>query len=512
LIGTWLATRDDRRACALVVLAGAFYAIPLLLADRPYVDDLGRALYGQGSWTSAGRPLADLVMIILNFGTPIADLAPLTQLLAIAAICMSCMILYKWSEGLRIPPVLRAAACTLFLYNPFLLENLSYRYDSLTQALSVLVALLAVSFPAERPLRAAGFGAVLTFLSLCLYQVAVNISIGAAILLLVLSAERAEALASILRAVAIRFVAIAVGLAVYMLVAAPLSKSGFYSPYAERHAGLISLDLEGLGIAVANFRQAFDQIWRSFDAAQRAASIIPTGLAIGYCFILAGKTIGGPGSPWQRVLVAALILLAPLLLVVSVFGVQLALEHPVFYPRIYLGFGLLLVFVILFGLRGAVEAADLVPKRVARAISAALMALVLVPPAIPVITVGFAYGAAEAAQRDYEMLAANEVRRGLAVIGAEHPRIVINGTIDYAPPILPALKRYPILKDLVVRSLDNDWYWGPRLLLYYGASIDTNKPDRKAVLAAASTMPPDYVGAGLTLTQVEDVVVIGFDK
>lgn len=51
-----------------LVIASVLYVIPVILADRYYNDDLSRALYGARGWQKDGRPLGDVLMILLTGG------------------------------------------------------------------------------------------------------------------------------------------------------------------------------------------------------------------------------------------------------------------------------------------------------------------------------------------------------------------------------------------------------------------------------------------------------------
>ncbi len=65
------------------------YVLPVILADRPYIDDLGRSVLGYTWWGLNGRPLSDVVMIALSMGHPILDLSPLPLLLGITILSLT---------------------------------------------------------------------------------------------------------------------------------------------------------------------------------------------------------------------------------------------------------------------------------------------------------------------------------------------------------------------------------------------------------------------------------------
>jgi hypothetical protein len=72
-----------------VRLLGLFALLlyPILQADRPYNDDLKRALLGRASWDSNGRPLTTLLMRALQcYNHAMVDIAPLPQIGAIVVL------------------------------------------------------------------------------------------------------------------------------------------------------------------------------------------------------------------------------------------------------------------------------------------------------------------------------------------------------------------------------------------------------------------------------------------
>ena len=62
-------------ALFLLYLAGIF---AILRANRLYLDDLGRALYGYADWIESARPLSELMSFIFYLGPITVDASPLS--------------------------------------------------------------------------------------------------------------------------------------------------------------------------------------------------------------------------------------------------------------------------------------------------------------------------------------------------------------------------------------------------------------------------------------------------
>src|ERR1700747_2062740 len=79
------ASHNDRDVfMGLLALYGVIL-FPILRANRYYNDDLKRALIGRTGWDSNGRPLATLLMKLLQaYDHALIDISPLTQVGAVA--------------------------------------------------------------------------------------------------------------------------------------------------------------------------------------------------------------------------------------------------------------------------------------------------------------------------------------------------------------------------------------------------------------------------------------------
>ena len=68
-----LKSRLDRRFCVQLVsilIAGLMALLPVILFVHLYIDDYGRSSSGVFNWDRVGRPLADVVFYVVNYGRP----------------------------------------------------------------------------------------------------------------------------------------------------------------------------------------------------------------------------------------------------------------------------------------------------------------------------------------------------------------------------------------------------------------------------------------------------------
>lgn len=163
---------NDRIFISIFLGLAIIYTFPLLTHQSFFVDDLGRSLYGGLGWSGNGRPLSDFIFYIINFGTPIIDASPLPLMLGIVilALALSCI-----REKLFGDDYITASLCfMMILANPFFIENLSYRYDSLTMCMSVAISIISSYVAYQyKPINII-ISSILTIAFLSLYQAALN--------------------------------------------------------------------------------------------------------------------------------------------------------------------------------------------------------------------------------------------------------------------------------------------------------------------------------------------------
>lgn len=160
------------------LIAFIFY-YPILYASVYYADDVSRSYFGHFSWTSMGRPLADVVALayssISEMRKPvIVDVYPLSFFLTVFLVALS-SILIKMKIA-RLSPKLATPLSLIFIINPFQLENALYRFDSIGMFLAMLIICFVFYLKDHKSLWIPKF--LLLLFSLCLYQPLINLYFG----------------------------------------------------------------------------------------------------------------------------------------------------------------------------------------------------------------------------------------------------------------------------------------------------------------------------------------------
>lgn len=170
--------QKDRALFAALTVMYGIYVLPILLANRLYQDDLSRSLLGVTGWNNDARPLTEQIVIWLCGGSPINDIHPLPLLLSVLLLAYTVTLYakrYQLGDSHMFP-----AICIGFLViaNPFLLSNLSYRFDCFTMILALCATILPYVVPVKKALwKVFLFSLFMCLITLTTYQPACGIYI-----------------------------------------------------------------------------------------------------------------------------------------------------------------------------------------------------------------------------------------------------------------------------------------------------------------------------------------------
>lgn len=482
----------------------ALLLYPILHADRPYNDDLKRALLGRASWDSNGRPLTTLLMRAVQcYNHAMVDIAPLPQIGAI--------VLLAWA-GARLSrrftdasPWLAALLVFPLGAQPFFLENLSYQFDALSMALAVWLAVWPLLMPTTR--RGRGWGMASLFGALCLYQPAINVFLVLALAELVLTQAAAAEPTAGLRTLVRRAVQIAVAMAVYELLV------GMHiSGWVKRQAAPIH-DWRELPRIADNFVAFYGFVGRSFSGHWWAVFGILAMLLALAC-VMVGVRHARPRDPHrphvQRALLVALAFAMPWIAMVAALGPMLLLRAPEIQPRVLIGIGALLASGLLV-LRVALRPWTW-GDRACVAVAGAF--------ALGVGVIASAYGSAMADQQRFERHVAAHLADDLAAWPAATPirRLVVTGSTGFSPLADHVAGEFPLMRTLVPTYLDATHRFATSgwLMFYLPQWVDARHPllnqplDGDAALAARCTNAPDRVAVGYHLCVQGDTALVQF--
>ncbi|WP_280539127.1 glucosyltransferase domain-containing protein [Chromohalobacter sp. 11-W] len=420
---------------------------PIVAADRLYLDDIWRSMHGEPGWTSNARPLADVVMLTLNQGARVVELAPLPLWLGLASVATMLVALrqafVEFSDGHA------WLAMALLVLQPFFLQNLSYQFDALPMALAVSCAGLALAAGMKAsPGKGIMLSVIGLFASLCFYQAAVSVYFVLLAFHVLLSLATHGTL-QWRRHVGL-LAAGAVTLLGYKLI------SGWWL------AGGYSLSHSQMAAPATLPMHIFDNTLTFWRYATRALAGAPRwGLSVTALIALIGLILGTlcPAQakrplawPWRLLLMLVILLLLPL----GALGIMAALEDPLWRPRTFIGFGALCA--------GSLFCAVATCEHYGwRRLGASMLILVLGGATV----IAYAYGNAQGSQKAFEESVSRQLVDDLRRLEANGPLVVV-GTLPLSKSADNTAHAFPVVKKLMGSYLDNGYWWGYQNLYRLG--------------------------------------------
>ncbi|EIY1159279.1 glucosyltransferase domain-containing protein, partial [Enterobacter hormaechei] len=314
----------------IAYIAGLVYILPIIIAGRMFNDDIGRATEGYTKWGVNGRPLSDWIMEGLSFGFPISNLSPFTIIIALL-ITVLCGALLAEHFGVE-DKAKRNILALSFIISPFYLENLSYQFDSLPMALSLLFASLAFTIQGKfRPLAGCAFGTVLLIGTMCLYQPSINIYIILVCFAAILAGVNSES--GILITALYRAISLLVAQVIYSLAIVPAFIEGDYNT---NHSIMITEKPDPVGLLFSNIQAFYDRVSNSLDT---TACVIAVALVVLLSLIWMKSlfTRNTNKNKLNFALDKLTILIALPVIFICIAGPLLLLYKPVTNPRVLLG-------------------------------------------------------------------------------------------------------------------------------------------------------------------------------
>lgn len=155
------------------------YVLPIIWADRYYYDDLARAFMGEAGWNGDGRPLTELLMKVLCGGMPLVDISPLPLLLGISILAYVLALYAQKNMGENTHLLPQICALFFVIMNPFLLSNLSYKFDVLSMLMALSAVFLCYTLPeAWGKWRISLCSFLFCLMALSLYQAVIGAYLG----------------------------------------------------------------------------------------------------------------------------------------------------------------------------------------------------------------------------------------------------------------------------------------------------------------------------------------------
>lgn len=404
------------------ICISVIYSFPFLLSNHLFIDDMGRNLYGYG-WNNDGRFLATALMKLLSLGVVVTGIFPYSTILSCMAFFSSCYILTSQTSKFTQQTNLLIASTVFF--SPFILENISYRYDSLPMALSVLACSIPFIFY-KRNMSTFFLVSIPCLLFTCLtYQPSI-IAYPLCTLIIASAIAREKSKASIkFCLLTLGCFMVATGLYFSLINVAGIK---FYG-----HSASIATSFD---VISERFHVAWGYIRGSLNIPQKSLIIISSITAL-----LSVIFKSGIRGFTEKLLICCFIIIAfPLSVSLAVL-----LTNTNIVARVFLGFPFIVIFLLCMFNKSNEKAVR-------------TLSVIMFLSSLPMVS---AYSTALDDQYNFEK---NIVASAFYNIDTTGKTITSEGSLPYATSVQSKIKNFPIIGSLILVTMREGWPWGDQFL------------------------------------------------
>ncbi len=460
------------------------YIFPILLANRYYIDDLGRGLYGYSRWKLDGRPLANVLMQILNFGKPLLDLSPITQILSIFVLSIS--LTFYANKYFKKGSAFSVSVCLfLFVGSPFLIQNLSYKYDSVTMVLSLVSIILCFSIKMDSLFRKF-LGSLLVVADLSMYQASLGLFFILCVMEIIYNIyENNFHAKEVFSTLAFRIGQFLLGYLIYVKV---ILKNSNLDEYSQGHSGTLPFDAKSFYIFITNMKEFLSEI-------QIAVMSLPKFLIAFYLLVIFLFSFKVVVKSKYNIFASIVSIIAPFLCLIFTFIHVCVLHNPVFGPRVLLsfcGFMLFLSFCVYnsFG-KFSVYA--------------------FMPLVYFFFFLSYSYSNASAAQNRIDTFVASSIAYDESHYNGQFKTLSIIGTMPEAKQRKLIVKKLPMMDALIPIYMSDASCWGGELLKSFLIKEDQRDADA-ADFSFIKENKPFVVSQYYSLYAKKEKMIIVFNK
>jgi hypothetical protein len=368
-----------REVLLFFLLANFLFVFPLMQADYFYFDDQWRMLTAIGAWGEEGRIAIQLFHNVFSFGSKVPDLFPLPLFIATAGIGVAMRTLtFFYFER---PTFVHCLVVLPIWYNPFFLQNLSYRYDGPVMALGLVALIYAMTWSCERKWRNVWIPALLLTVALSIYQVLMSFFIALCCVEIIRRIWERQTYEVILTFVGQKLIVFGIGLLMYYLTA--------YQLMHGVRQGLLSMEI-GSVIEIGNRWFFISQMLNGLATGSVGLMTWVGLLLAAGGYVWGGVSLLARSEKFLHILsLAGLYILALLVLLFCVPGITLFFSIFIFGVRTLVAFSvwLLFVFLFVFYLLSRIDVR---------------LGIVLVVPLLAMMSFSFAYGRVLSLQKEQE--------------------------------------------------------------------------------------------------------------
>jgi hypothetical protein len=405
----------------------------ILRANFNYIDDMGRVALGYKGWEDFSRILSNLLSTVIHMDSYLTDVSPLPQLIAVAIMALSGVVLLVILYERTSFSVIEILALIPLCLNPYFLECISYKYDAPYMALSVFGAIMPLLYRKRSGIAYTIVSVIGTIIVCTTYQAASGIYPMLVILIMLrMWNKREENNRRIVRFCIQSAVGYSVGILVFRI---------FFMTTTENY---VSNSLPGIKSFIPNFIQNLEDYYALICTDFKWWWLVVVLLLIvGFVWTM---TYTSENNTWLAMVLSVFALLG---MGILCFGLYPALTEPLFLPRAMYGFGIFLTLLMV----------TITEQRNVIAVKVPVLLFSWI-----VFVFAFTYGNALYTQKEYTDFRINQViedLNDLEIFNTEEEVIVqIAGSIGHSPVIDNMPQNYQMLNRLVPINFRESWWWG----------------------------------------------------
>lgn len=490
------AISSNRVEILTVFFLSVLYCLTIIMADRSYIDDLNRTTFGFYSWIGNARPFADAIMMAINFGGENTDLSPMPLLIGLLSYSIvSVLYIRGYANGTsRLITVLLSLS---LLINPFFLQNLSYKYDSLPMLISVCLLIIPFISKSSGLILSCIYSALIS-ISLGMYQASVGIFASLAVLEVIkIASEDASDIRLIYRKITQRVIEFFVGLVIFMKVITPLCIPHM-NKYTILHSQTITATSDGVDSLRANVVSFYDILIAKYLASVPDFLMIAVVLSISLFVLMTAYSFFREckSSVLSKIPVAIIIILSPLILITLSFIAGAVLKEPVIESRVMVPFSAVTLLI----------AFPCIIKNNLRNIHLAIYCVFFVFSFV----YSFSYGNAVKHIGRHEEFVSSMILNDISEIDPmQKMKIQTQGSMKIPPSADNILRKYPLMLSVIPRHLNGNWIFATVQLNQFGRKINRADMSQDAISKGGKEIVfrTDY-----SIIKYDDTILIRFNK
>ena len=446
--------KEDAKVMKWLICGSLLYVLPLIISNVYFNDDVARSIYGYYGWEFNGRPLTTLLMKVIGGGraTSIVDGSPSYLILGLIVLSYSFVLFAR--KHLSAFSTLSKTIIMLFaLLSPFLLENLSFKYDVLSMLLALSLIFLIYSFDHHmtRILQMI-VGALIVCAVFSLYQAVICAFIILAIFECIEGLLKNKKLKNIFAKVLERILTLGIGALLYEIIINFVIKLDAYS---RDHSGLVSFNKQGFAQFINNAKDYKTLVKSLFPYYTYVFIAVGIVCLCAFVMVIYKKVIMNDITFSRKIINIIGVILCVILMIPVGFLPVVALKYPVVCARTLIGM-----------------------TAMAMMVGMALCYLGRFHKWLHIITVymlifSFTFSASYAntlrAQKDYEGEIAQMVAYDLSSLSSSKKisSIAVTGNAPESKQYQRMNKQCPLISRVILIYLNNSWIAQRYIMHYY---------------------------------------------